>query len=126
MTQTAKPEITASAIYRVTAKSDGRECYMVPSDSQPGLFYQTCWNAETNNWDCTCRHGQVQATRGQSAYCKHTRAAQVAINARANQLREQAEAARIERERRYAEADAKYYASSDFEFQCGTYNHPWN
>ena len=90
MTQTAtKPEITATAIYRVTSKEDGRECYMVPSDSQPGLFYQTCWNRETNCWDCTCKHGEVQAARGQTARCKHVAAAHVVITARANALREQ-------------------------------------
>lgn len=105
-------------IYKVTSKSDGTECYAVPSDSNPGLFYKSCWNANTAAWTCTCKHGEIQAARGQAAHCKHVKAAQVAIVANKNREREEAEQERIRKEQERA-------AYLEFEFQCGSYNHPW-
>lgn len=74
-----KPEIQAQEIYKVTDRATGKECYAVPSDSQPGMFYMTCWNAESSMWECTCKHGQVSSACGLSAKCKHSRAAQVCV-----------------------------------------------
>ena len=109
--QKTQSEITATAIYTVTTKATGAECYAVPSDSNPGTYYVTCWNAAASNWTCTCKHGEVMAQAGKSAHCKHTRAAQTAILANKN----------AERERKEAERQAYL----EYEAACGTYNHPW-
>ena len=86
-----KTEITATAIYKVTTR-DGKQCYAVPSDTQAGVFYMTCWNAETSNWTCTCKAGEFASQRGQSATCKHARAAQASIVAnKAEQARRREE-----------------------------------
>jgi SWIM zinc finger len=85
MIQTArKPqsEISAVAIYKVTIKASGQQCYAVPSDSQPGTFYITCWNERESRWTCSCKAGHYGST------CKHARAAQTSI------LANKAEAAR--------------------------------
>src|SRR5438045_8142354 len=74
-----KTEITSDAIYKVTTRATGQQCYAVPSDSQSGMSYMTCWNSETQRWECTCRAGEVAAERQQSATCKHARAAQASI-----------------------------------------------
>jgi SWIM zinc finger len=82
-----KPEISATAIYKVTVKATGMQCYAVPSDSQPGVYYITCWNEVESRWTCTCKCGQV----GRST-CKHARAAQVSVlanKAEADRRREQ-------------------------------------
>ena len=111
MTQTAKSEITADFLYRVTSKADGRECYFVPSDSQPGVYYQTCWDVTTQGWTCTCKAGEVAAERGRSVNCKHSRAAQLVIVERKNRERE--EAAR-EQARKAAEAERERFARAVF------------
>jgi hypothetical protein len=70
---TTKTEIQATAIYKVTIKETGKECYAVPSDSQPGTYYITCWNEQETRWTCTCEAGKHGRT------CKHVRAAQVSV-----------------------------------------------
>ena len=66
-------DITATAIYKVTIRETGKECYAVPSDSQPGVFYITCWNEHECRWTCTCEAGKYGRT------CKHARAAQTSV-----------------------------------------------
>jgi len=74
MTQTQKPEITATAIYKVL----NHDCWMVPADSSSDM-YKVCYNTHLNIWECECRHGEEQAKNAQPARCKHVRAVQVSI-----------------------------------------------
>jgi hypothetical protein len=74
-------EITASAIYKITDRISNKLCYAVPSDSQPGHYYKTCWNTENAAWECTCEAGFWAAKAGRSANCKHSKAAQTSIMA---------------------------------------------
>jgi hypothetical protein len=88
MTAAAKPEIKSDAIYKITIKATGKQCYAVPSDSNPGQFYMTCWDEASASWTCTCRHGEIAAQYGRGASCKHTRAAQDSVLAnKANRRR---------------------------------------
>src|SRR5258708_15504390 len=87
----AKTEISATAIYKVTVKATGLQCYAVPSDSQPGVYYITCWSESESRWTCTCKCGQV----GRST-CKHARAAQTSVLAnKAEADRRQAQEAQM-------------------------------
>lgn len=81
MTQTQKPEIQSDFIYKVTIKETGKQCFAVPSDSNPGHFYMTCYDEQSQGWTCTCRHGFEMAKVGKDAHCKHQRAAQTSIKA---------------------------------------------
>ena len=67
-------EITSSAIYKII----GGDCWAVPSDSGNGI-YKVCF--ENTSWTCTCKHGEIQAHRGQDARCKHVAAVQTSIKA---------------------------------------------
>ena len=80
-------DITATAIYKVTIRETGKECYAVPSDSQPGVYYITCWNESECRWTCTCEAGKHGKT------CKHVRAAQTSILA--NKAQSEAYASRL-------------------------------
>ena len=92
-------EITASAIYKVTTKATGKVCYAVPSDTQEGVYYITCFDDHTASWTCTCPAGKYGRT------CKHAKAAQVSILA--NKARED------ERKAQEAEAMFRSLATSD-------------
>ena len=87
MKATMKPVSGAQEIYKVTIKATGKQCYAVPSDSQPGTYYMTCWNEKTANWECSCQHGKIMAEYGKAASCKHTRACQTSILANKAQAR---------------------------------------
>ena len=69
-------EITANAIYKIL----GQNCWAVPSDSSTSM-YKVCFSESASNWECTCRHGEVQASRCQAAHCKHVAAVQISIKA---------------------------------------------
>ena len=73
MQATTKPEITATAIYKVTLKDTGKTCWAVPSDSQQGVYYSVCFEAPAM-WTCSCPAG----THGYSN-CKHRRAVRDSI-----------------------------------------------
>ena len=86
MTQTQrKPEITATAIYKVTTKATGLTCWAVPSDSSNEM-YTCCWDEQATRWTCTCKGGQHGYT------CKHVRAVQVSILAKKEQAKVEAQA----------------------------------
>jgi len=71
-----KPEISATAIYKVTSKIDGTTCWFVPSDSQD-TYYKVCFDGTL--WSCTCKHGQYAASHHIDCRCKHHRAVQISI-----------------------------------------------
>jgi hypothetical protein len=102
-------EISATAIYRLTSKIDGKECYAVPSDTTSGSYYRVCWSAEDMCWTCSCKHGEFCAHRGENAQCKHARAVQTSIIAN----KEAREAKEAERAQAMAEL-AEEMAAEDF------------
>lgn len=75
-----KSQIKANAIYKITSKTDGKTCWMVPSDSSSEL-YKVCFNEASQQWECGCKHGAVQASRGQDAHCCHVAAVQTSVKA---------------------------------------------
>ena len=75
-TITQKPEITATAIYKVVSKSTHETCWFVPADSQD-IYYKVCFDGTL--WSCTCKHGQYAASRRIDCRCKHHRSVQVSI-----------------------------------------------
>src|SRR5438128_9946008 len=70
MQATTKPEITATAIYKVTLKDTGKTCWQVPSDSNHGVTYTVCFDEQATQWTCTCPAG----AHGYNSNCKHRRA----------------------------------------------------
>jgi len=73
---TQKPEITATAIYKII----GHDCWMVPSDSSSDM-HKVCYNNDLNIWECECRHGEEMAKYARNAHCKHVAAVQISIKA---------------------------------------------
>jgi hypothetical protein len=80
MAQKQATEIKSNAIYKIL----GQNCWMVPSDTS-STMYKVCFDEASSNWTCACRHGEVQAQRGQAAHCKHVAAVQVSIKANLKQ-----------------------------------------
>lgn len=105
-------EITANAIYKVTTKATGQTCYAVPSDSTPGAYYITCFDEKSTNWTCTCKAGEIAAHRGQSANCKHARAAQTSIIANKERIEAERQAYLAECEKLIPVLDA-YLATEE-------------
>ena len=88
----SQTEIQATAIFKVTIRETGKQCFAVPSDSQSGVYYITCYDEHLNIWTCTCKCGEVRNARAQDAGCKHARAAQVVIRVhKADEIAAQAE-----------------------------------
>jgi hypothetical protein len=76
-------EIKANAIYKIL----NQNCWAVPSNSSDTL-YRVCFDEASSNWTCTCKHGEIQASRGQSAKCCHVAAVQISVKANLQQEQE--------------------------------------
>ena len=75
-TLTQKPEITATALYKVTSKVNGTTCWYVPAGSQDEP-YKVCFDGTL--WSCICKHGKYAAEHNIDCRCKHHRAVQISI-----------------------------------------------
>lgn len=67
-------ELKANAIYKII----GMNCYAVPSNSSDKM-YKVCFDESATNWTCSCKHGEIQASRGLAAKCCHVSAVQISI-----------------------------------------------
>jgi hypothetical protein len=84
MATSTKTEIKSTAIYKILDMN----CYAVPSNSSDTM-YKVCFDDASANWTCTCKHGEIQASRGQGAKCCHVDAVQISVVANLQQSKDQ-------------------------------------